>query len=472
MIQNNLYKSAASGMNLEDSFNASNIADTVIKSQAEQDNFEGLASYNPNTTSQTYYNPQDPASIKARREVAMAQNNGLSFRPPSNGQMLFDMLGGLLIGYGASRLLGADSNAGLAVGLQAAGINHDKDKEESQRYEVIQNAIARNGMIYDPSELWDFMKTGNGKGMEQAEQRHYNTMSAEERYTQQDKNREDTQRFQGEQQDANRAQREAFHSDQMNMQKDRLEHGGMNGNLVDENGFLTFHGGNQATGLANAVRQSKAPFVRSMQSRNAKLVSAENMKETIKQNIANGDYMTAQTNLQTLKDDLAGANKGGNASIGAEDRKDLDNIGSLLNQMENKARKTAGYTPNEETMNAMFNNLDSITKNDRAGLNQEVQNEVSNLGGGVYNPTVVKGAASIILNQRIGDNGVFTNPVAPDAQEVNSQAPAADGSKQVQASNRELLQADGQASNSPEGAAISNGRVTLKVVNGKWEVQD
>lgn len=452
-----------------------NIGEAAINTQLEQNNFDGLQQVNPNSTGETFYNPQDPQALKAKAELEKKANNGINFKPPSQGQMFMDMLGGMLIAYSASRLLGNDGNASLGVGLMAAALNHDKDKNENHRFSIINDSINRNGHIYDPNDLYEFMKTGNGKGMEAAEQRKYKLSDTAAQYEHEDamqQGRFDNsqnmleQRFN--QQD--KLQGERFEH-QGAMQQERLEHQDNRsgaGALVDNDGHLTFHGGTQATGLANAVRQTKAPLVRNLQSRMAKLASAEGAIPQIKEAINRGDYKGAQAIYNTFKDDIASANKGGNASISESDRSEMENIGSTLNQWMNKARTSAGYMPNEDTMNAVFNNMKAISQNDRHALNTEVESEVDNLGGGAYNPAVVKGAASILMNQAVGNNEAPSSSEAP----VNSAPPSADGVKQVAMGTRDLISHDGEASGSPEGAEITNGTVTLKVVNGKWQVQD
>lgn len=443
-------------------YNFGNSAAMAMQFSAEDETIQGLKQFNPNLTAETYYDPQDPTSLKAKAELEKARNQGVPFTPPSNGRMLMDMLGGMLMGYGLMRMYGADSTEALSIGLTAAGINHDKDKQEIDRYGIIQGAIAKNGDIYSPEILWNFMKTGDGKAMEQVERDYFNSGQTDKRYAHEDAAREDTQTFQaGEQADRLKQQRDIA-DERLAMERDRLNKGlGGGMALTDENGYLTGHGGTQAYQLANSVYKMKSPYVKGLQTRMQKLASAEGMIPQIQEAISKGDYTTAQQLFNTYQSDLAQANKGGNASISDANREELNKVGSLLNQWENKARSIAGYTPNNESMQALFNSMNAIQSNDRNALNNEVEKEVNALGGGVYNPAVVRGAASILMNQEIG-----TEPTAATSANV----PA--GAKAVQAKNSELIAANGQPSNSPEGSEISNGTITLKVVNGKWEVQD
>ncbi|WP_369136413.1 hypothetical protein [Klebsiella variicola] len=440
--------------------------DALLKKNYLEENAQGLTMINPNQTGETYYNPQDPQSIAAREDFAAKQrkadNGGLDFQPASTGQMLLDMLGSMLITYGASRLLGADGNAALGLGLQASAVAHDMDKQEQERYGIIKSAIKRNGNIYSPEMLWEFMKTGKGDKMEQTERDHYNTDERykleQDKFAQQNANREDSQSFQAQQQDQRLA-------NQASMQADRLAHGlgsGANSQLVDQNGQLTWHGMNAGTSLAGKVAQMKAPYIKSLQSRMAKLASAEGMKTKIMSEIQNGNYMQAQTDYKTMIADLASANKGGNAATSPEEQKEIDSVGGIINEMENKARSTFGYTPNPETMNAMFNNLQNIGANDRSAINNEIEKEVSSVGGGVVPPEIVKYAASILQNQEINPEEI--------AQGTSNNVP--EGAKSVSVPTSQLAAANGQSSDQPDGSTISNGVITLKVVNGKWTIQD
>lgn len=404
MINNNPYESAASALNISHSFDASNVADTIIATQQEADNAQGLASYNPNTTSETFYNPQDPQSIKAKEEALRAQNNGLTFKPPSNGQMLFDMLGSMLIGYGASKLLGADSNAALSVGLGAAGINHDKDKEEANRFQVIKDAIARNGQIYDSNELYNFMKTGDGKGMEQAETRHYNTQSAEDRYTQQNANREDSQNFQQSQQDANREQREAFHTDTMNMQQKNIDQ-----RREDSKSQLTL---SRAGSMANQIMDNDKPMKDRYQQQLTGWTDAKNQINIIKaaQQVLNSNSSSDQAKQQaqamiqgaipSLVHGVARGEMGGTATITPESLKGaLPSLG-LAADKYNVGTGLYNGTLSDSQIQA----IDEQINGNRASIGNSLQQINSNEN---------KSIAQATGNQNIADSYTYTSGNMP-----------------------------------------------------------
>ncbi|EPT9873094.1 hypothetical protein ACVTW2_000679 [Escherichia coli] len=109
---------------------------------------------------------------KAKQTMQRGQEGGgLPFSPPSNGQMLEDMLGGLLLGYVAARALGGTGKQAIGVGLLAAGGNHDADRAEAQRFQTIKAMVA-SGENYSPDALFNFMKTGDDKALQ--DERHQN----------------------------------------------------------------------------------------------------------------------------------------------------------------------------------------------------------------------------------------------------------------------------------------------------------
>lgn len=442
-----------------DFIKGANGVEEIIRYDEAQQNLQGLEMHDYNDTNNTDYISQNPDAIRAREEYRRAMNGGVNFEPPDKRQGLMDMLGGALVGYAASRLLGGDSQEALGVGLTAAAINHDKDKAENDRYGIIKDAIAQNGDIYSQEMLWNFMKTGDGKPMEEVEKLRYQTGNALQ------------QQFHGDlvkqwdYNEANKARHEGYQQakDVANINSSKARNGSQ---LVDEDGHLTFHGGNQATSLANAVRQTKAPYVRNLQTRMAKLASAEGAIEKIQEYIQAGDFQSAQALYKTFLDDLAQANKGGNAAITEADKEGLAKIGGILTQWMNEAKVNAGYMPEVETMNAIFNNMKAIQQNDRNALNNEVFSEVNSLGGSVYNPVVVKGAASILMNQAIGNT-----PASQAATQGAPQAQVNSANATMSVTNKELMSHIGEDTTHPEGYVVSNGNVALVSHNGKWEVE-
>lgn len=443
-----------------ENLNFGNSAAMAEQFSAEQKTFEGALQYNPNTTAETYYDPQDPQTLKAKAQLEQAKQNGVPFTPPSNGRMLFDMLGSLLVAYGSMKLFGADGNEALGVGLSAAGIAHDKDKQEIDRYGILQGAIAQNGNIYSPEMLWQFMKTGDGKAMEEVEREHFNSGETDKRYSQQDAAREDNQLFESQQQDLNRAQRDRYHTDEMNIQQQRLNKpfGGSAMALVDDEGYLTGHGSAAAQNLANSVWREKASFIKPLQARMSKLASAEGMAPQIEAAINKGDYKLAQQLFNTYQSDLAQANKGGNASISEADKDELNKIGGLLNQWENKARSIAGYTPNDESMQALFSSMNAVNNNDYNALNREIR-DAAGLNIRHERPEVVEAAADILLKGQVGQPAIEagTTPAATNADSTVNVA---------------LGGYIGQPTNKSNGYTVSNGKTTLVAQNGKWELQE
>ncbi|ELP3919289.1 hypothetical protein QUQ16_000189 [Escherichia coli] len=107
--------------------------------------------------------------VKAANAMKQAkESGGLPFSPPSNTTMFMDMLGGLLIGYAAMRLLGGNSKESIAIGLLSAGGNHDADRAEQQRFQVVKDIYSKGG--YTEDALYKFMKTGDDKAL-QSEQK-------------------------------------------------------------------------------------------------------------------------------------------------------------------------------------------------------------------------------------------------------------------------------------------------------------
>lgn len=100
------------------------------------------------------------------------ESGGLPFSPPSNGQMLMDMLGGLLLGFASAKLLGGSSKEGLAIGLLAAGGNHDADKAEQQRFLAIKDMVAKGGN-YSADALFNYMKTGDDKALQETRKENH-----------------------------------------------------------------------------------------------------------------------------------------------------------------------------------------------------------------------------------------------------------------------------------------------------------
>lgn len=132
-------------------------------SQKTQD-IQGLAT-KPVVDTTAGWNGKDTVAAEKLYKAQQAfKNGGLGFSPPSTKRMFGDMLGGLLIGYAAALLLGADGKAATAIGLLAAGGNMDADKAEMDRWSVIQSQIAKGG-DYDPEALYAYMKTGNDKAL-------------------------------------------------------------------------------------------------------------------------------------------------------------------------------------------------------------------------------------------------------------------------------------------------------------------
>ncbi|APY72381.1 hypothetical protein J9S84_004801 [Salmonella enterica] len=109
--------------------------------------------------------PANTSAIKLAKAKNAFKNGGLNFRPPSMGRMFSDMLGGLLIAYAATRLLGGDSKASLAIGLLAAGGNHDADQAEQERFRAVSDMIGKV-----PQEaIYNYMRTGDDKALQTAE---------------------------------------------------------------------------------------------------------------------------------------------------------------------------------------------------------------------------------------------------------------------------------------------------------------
>ncbi|WEF29973.1 hypothetical protein PYR66_09900 [Klebsiella aerogenes] len=147
-----------------DTSNEASLASSFLTRNYVEENAQGLTMIDPNQSSATTYLSKSQLA-KAKEDAETVANGGVNFKPPSTGQMLLDMLGSMLITYGASRLLGIGGSAALGLGLTASAVAHDKDKQENERFEILQNSIKENGNIYSSEMLWNFMKTGDGKAM-------------------------------------------------------------------------------------------------------------------------------------------------------------------------------------------------------------------------------------------------------------------------------------------------------------------
>lgn len=432
-------------------YTPSQVAQAYQYSQDAQD-FQGLA------TSPVVDTGGAVSLMQAKEAASKLQKDPLGLNPPTKHDLLTDMLKSLLIGFGASLLLGMGGKGAIFVALAAAGGTHDADLAEMQRYDALKDMVAK-GENYSTVAMQEYMKTGNDKALTG----EYNQNQMNIRQDAQLANRDTIT----EEQIASREKIAANNLDSRErIAEDRINHplGSSAMALVDNNGQLTGHGFTAAKGLAQQIWSEKSSFVKPLQTKMSKLASAEGMKQKVQDDLARGDYTAAQSDYNLFTSDLAQAEKGGNAAISPEEREAISKIGSIVNQFANKAKGLAGYTPTQETMNAAFNTFDNVTANDKANIEREVS-DATGLSDLQYVPQQVRDTAAGILAK--GDVG--ETPVV--AQAVNSAPPASNGSKVVEAPSSELVKADGQASSSPEGATITNGRVTLKVVNGKWQLQ-
>lgn len=339
--------------------------------------------------------------LLAKKDAANQINNGgLGIKPPSALRQCIDMLGGLLIGYFAAKSGGASGTGAMLIGLTAAASNHDSDQKLVQRGKIAKQLYAEGG--YSPDALYNFYKTGDDKGLEgernnaaanDRAQMNIDAQTGRQSAQQAFTSNENDKRYA--QQNALEDKREAFHA--------AHPVGGNSMALVGDDGYLTGRGQIAAQKLADSVRQTKGAYVRQLQTRLAKLASNEGMADKINSELASGDYEKAYSDYQQFKADLAQAAKGGNSSISPQEQAEVDKIGGFFTNMGNSIRKGLGFTPDKDTMNAVMNTFNNITDNDRSALNREVENEVNTVGGGVMNPAVVQGAASIIKQQEIGN---------------------------------------------------------------------
>lgn len=424
--------------------------------EAEQGDVSGLSQVNPNTTAETFYSNQNPAVLKAKAE---AYHTEAGFKPPSNGQVLADMLGGLLLGYGAARLLGADGKASLAIGLNASGINHDKDLQEAERYKIIESSIEQNGMIYNPQSLWTFMKTGNGSAMEQEEREYFNAGQSDINRDYQNQRLDKTQSFQHSEQQDRFAQQNAAREDQQafqqGMQNDRFNNQRMLGQ-----GQMT---ASRLSTTDNQIMDNDKPARDRYMQQYGGWTDAQSQLNIIKnaQSIINDPLSTdaqkklalseIQGAIPSLISGVARGEIGGNASLTEGQRKAvLPSLGLPANAY-NSATQQYNGTISDEQINAIQNQI-AGNRNSIAGyLNQMSRNE-----------------QEAMRKAQNGDlTGAFSYTGANLPQPVN---PVSNSIQNVSYSDSELKASAGQpvASDIPEGAEITNGSVTLKAQNGVW----
>lgn len=403
--------------------------------------------------------------VKAREDGAKELSGGLNIKPPSKMRMCLDMMGGLLIGYFAARTGGASGTGAMLVGLTAAASNRDADQQLIDRAEIARKMFKGGG--YTEDALYNYYRTGDDSGLK-----------AETSSIAQDRRQGINVDAANDRQDKQLDQQMKIHNDTMNHQdiwhkdtQNRLANGGM-GALTDQNGNLTWHGMNAGTALAGKVAQMKAPYIKNLQTRMAKLASAKSMAAAVQADIARGDYTQAQSDYNLFTSDLAQAEKGGNAAITPEEREQVSKLGSLLNQWENKARTMTGFTPNAETMNSVFGTFNNVANNDENAINNEVQKEVANIGGGVIDPAIQKYAASILMNQSINEIQNESNQALSNENVATTSTSTSGNSSQVQLSNSQLTSHIGEATDHPNGYTVSNGTITLVAENGKWTVKD
>ena len=449
----------------DDSGNMINGSVPLTPQQAEQAGREALQ-YQDAQNLQVYQTtPTTEAQLTAKYTAAkqgmqQLQNGGLSFKPPSAMRQIVDMVGGALITYFMCKSGGMNGNGAGMAAFMAAAANHDNDRKIVDRFNIAKQLYAKGG--YTPDALYKFVESGDESALK-----------AETTSIAENERQERTQEFeamtQGKTQEFQAMQQNDRFSHQTELEKMREDYrsahplagGAMS--VVDENGMLTNHGMIASNNLANQIRQTKAPYVRGLQMRMQKLASAQGMIPQIQQAIQRGDWTTAQTLYNSYLSDLAQANKGGNSSISESDKKELNDIGGIINQGVNAVRKGLGYTPNENTMNAMFNNMQAIQANDEQALNNEVAKEVQNIGGGVVHPSVVKYVASILLNQQIG---------AGENTGSSVQVSNTGNSSTLNIPNSQLSGYVGQSTDKPNGYTVTNGKITLVAENGKWTMQD
>lgn len=422
--------------------------------QAEQNEVSGLAQSNPNTTAQTYYSNQNPEVLKAKAEI---NTPTAGFKPPSNGQMLADMLGGLLLGYGASRLLGADGKASLAIGLNAAGINHDKDLQEAERYKIIESSIEQNGMIYNPQSLYTFMKTGNGSAMEQEEREYFNAGQTSNNQAWQDSRLEKTQNYQTQRQQAQ------FQQQDKNREDNQLFQHGMQTERLNAKGGLGGYGNGYAENTAPILAQlnpSQRAMVKTALSQASKSVSGNqqrlaaylNVQNLMKEYNATNDPQRRASIAKEIADDLYRGQHGGNATLPANSEElALPNIG-LPGNLENKASLKYNGNYSNDMAKAITTEADSSINDISAGVEQVKNNLVRQFIAQGISPE----------NAEILAQSVMGGAMSP----VTASAP----DKTLNISDSEMNGYVGQATQQPRGYTVSNGKVTLVSDGSHWQL--
>lgn len=438
-----------------------NTAAMASQFNAEEKDFSGLNTWNANDTSETFYNPQDPTTLKAKAEIERAKNNGVPFTPPSNGRMLFDMLGSLLISYGAMKLLGADGNEALGVGLVASATAHDKDKQEIDRYGILQGAIKQNGNIYSPEILWNFMKTGDGKAMEEVEREHYQSGDKQAAWNHEDASREDTQQFNKEQQgrmfnNQNNMQRERLNEQEV-MQQERLKAQAVNGkNALTASRLGTLD--NQIVDNDKPMKDRYEQQIMGWQDAFKQLQIIDNAQAVLDNpNSSKRDRDRATSEIQgaipSLTSAVARGERGGNATLTNEEVKHaLPSLG-LAGDKFNAATGVYNGTISPSMIDAISNQI--------KGNYNSVSSSLENLN------MRERQAMDMAAN---GDmTGAFSNTLGTIPALENNAAPVGNV-KQVTYSDSQLKSAAGQSVGAgvPEGAEITNGSITLKAKNGVW----
>ena len=422
--------------------------------EAEQNEVSGLAQVNPNTTAITYYTNQNPEYKKAQAE---AYKPAAGFKPPSNGQMLADMLGGLLIGYGSARLLGGDGKASLAIGLNAAGINHDKDLQEVERYKIIQNSIEQNGMIYNPQSLWSFMKTGNGSAMEQEEREHFNAGQTANNQAWQDQRMNTQQGYQTERQQAQFAQQDKNREDQQAFQQ------GMQTERLNAKGGLGGYGNGYADNTAPILAQlnpSQRSMVKSALTQASKSVSGNQQRLAAYQNVqhlmdeynATDDPMRRASIAKEIADDLYRGQHGGNATLPANSEElALPNIG-IGGNLENKASLKYNGNYSDDMAKAITQEANSSINDISAGVEQVKNNLVRQFIAQGISPE----NAEILAQSVMGGAMTPISNSTPD--------------KTLNISDSEMNGYIGQATQQPKGYTVSNGKITLISDGSHWQL--
>lgn len=393
--------------------------------QAEQNEVSGLAQSNPNTTAQTYYSNQNPEVLKAKAEI---NTPTAGFKPPSNGQMLADMLGGLLLGYGASRLLGADGKASLAIGLNAAGINHDKDLQEVERYKIIESSIEQNGMIYNPQSLYTFMKTGNGSAMEQEEREYFNAGQTATNQAWQDSRLDKTQNYQTQrqqaqfqQQDKNREDNQLF---QQGMQKDRLSATGAD---VSPDGKFTITGNFTKDHEANIPLQD---FMSNYRKANADLHKAQQADARIDAVNTNTPIGQVAAAYQFLTVEAPSISNSVSAATGVSSEA-VNGWSDKINQILQKGQKKGSFTPQE------IDEMKSAAHAETAAMKKLAVDAAASFANG-YNMQDLKTATAVSAATGVPASEIIAAQTGKPTGTPVATAPA--GSK-----NGDILYKDGQS---------------------------